>query len=186
MSLRRWIRISSLFDLLKSVFAPTKMVPFRLFDLPDELIIAILDLITTFSDLRSLACTCRRVQAIVEPQIYRKIFIRTEAQAVALLGALDKAPWRAKAVISFEARCKYLKFSNVNRCSDVVRRLPSLQEYVIESPYCNNSLWRIPQCRRKWGFHHTQLMNVFQESSCTPQNHVEISQRPLQSLRKRN
>lgn len=152
---------------------------FPIFELADELIIAIVQHVESRSDLCALAQTCRRLCKMAEPLIYRNIFIRTESQARAILQAITPKRHRACAVVTFEARCKYGEFTNVELCSDITGLTPNLREYVLESPFCNSKRWKKNKCINQWPRAFDCLMCDFREAAARAEH------APLQNLTKR-
>ena len=71
---------------------------FALMELPNELIAHIIEFIDSRDTLRRLSCTCRRVQQLTEPMLYRTILIRSGHRAERVLDALRSRLERALAV----------------------------------------------------------------------------------------
>ncbi|KAF2503082.1 hypothetical protein BU16DRAFT_612649 [Lophium mytilinum] len=126
----------------------------RFLSLADEMILAVIERVDQSEDLCTLARTCGRFQALVEPYIYRSVLVRTGANAICLATALDRRPSRALEIQHFEVRYIHkvvvddtgiVQSDNESGIESIDRILPhlrNLRHLTIESPCINNNPWR--------------------------------------------
>lgn len=108
-------------------------------ELVDELILRIIEEIDDLDALRSLARTCSRLQMLVEPAIYRNIFVRTGNDALALANSLVNRQDRLQAIRSIESRQKYEPDEcRLDVLLEIVQNARNVRQLTIESPYCNH------------------------------------------------
>jgi len=113
-----------------------------LLDLADELLLSIIEQVEKPKDLCNFALTCLRIQALVEPFIYRSILIRTGDQAVNLVCSTKARPVRASAIQTLEIRYVFTAEHNIEALDLVLMDLRNLRHLTIESPCLNNGPWR--------------------------------------------
>jgi hypothetical protein len=116
----------------------------RLFELADELLLAIIEEVDELQALRNLALTCKRFQGLVEPYIYRNIFIENGSQASRLVDSLRQGPERRDGVKSLMIKCgkatqpdEKLALLNAE-----IALFKNLREWHVETPCCNDIAWR--------------------------------------------
>lgn len=133
---------------------------FRLFDLPDELVVSIIEpLQDDKGTLLCLALCSKRLQALAEPFLYQSIFVREVGEVADLLHALQQRTERQKAIQVLEARCRFgrLASSMLSNLWSIMRTCVNLKELIVESPYCNNGRWSDSE---GWNAHMQQLFDA--------------------------
>ena len=139
-----------------------------LLQLPNELIGDIFEHINDRKTLKSLAQTCRRVQELAEPVLYRSILMRSSRQLYKLSGAIESRKERVEAIHAIDLRYTWQQrkwlgstasvrvlpiqsLSNNNHMltlGKLIGQATNMRQLTIESPYCNRSvgnesdLWR--------------------------------------------
>lgn len=113
---------------------------FPLLELPEELIVNVINKLDDVQTLRSLAVTSSRLQALSEPSLYSSFQrpLRTPSQARRLVAALNTRPQRAKDIRTLDARWK--SFDPI-AFFDILSRARNLKDMVHESPFCNYGRW---------------------------------------------
>ena len=130
-----------------------KTKPFPLLQLPNELISAIAEQIEEQQTLRSLARTCRRVQPLTEPVLYRSFFHRNANQTRRLSEAIESRAERVQAILAIDSRCKWQQRKWLITLAPIIAQANNLRQLTIESPYCNrglsgeSNLWRKTICK---------------------------------------
>ena len=114
----------------------------RLLDLADELLLGIIEQVEKPKDLCSFALACSRIQALVEPFIYRSILVRTGSQATGLVRSIKARPVRAYAIQTLEIRYIFTAEHDIEALDLVLMDLRNLRHLTIESPCLNNGPWR--------------------------------------------
>ncbi|CAK3903820.1 hypothetical protein DOTSEDRAFT_90064 [Lecanosticta acicola] len=135
--------------LMEKFAAMNTEVQFRLLDLPNELIAHIIEQVDSVKALRKLSQTCRRVQELTEPFLYRVALVRSGRRAEAILRSLETRRARAAAIRRLDVPCDYHQHQNFEALSSLLRQARNLKTLMIESPQCNNGdfedepTWRV-------------------------------------------
>lgn len=153
---------------------------FPLLDLPNELIAHIIEQVDTIRALRRLARTCRRVQQLAEPVLYRSIIIRTGPEMNDIRLAIDSRRERAAGIHFLEIPCHARYHQDFAAIADLLEQARNLKELMFESPQCNTSDF---EDAATWGVMARQLFEPFQNAVVLREG-VELSNRPLQKLKK--
>lgn len=110
---------------------------FPLLDLANELIVVILEHVDDPKELRAVALTCRHLQNLAEPLLYRSIFHTTGRQIVRLKEAITARKQRSHAIQIIESRCKLRQIGNLQELASIIANSKNLTDLTIESPFCN-------------------------------------------------
>ncbi|KAK5694275.1 hypothetical protein LTR97_009897 [Elasticomyces elasticus] len=112
---------------------------FRLFDLADELKIHIIDQLEgDLATLRALALSCRRLQSLSEPLLYKRRLLRSPPVVKHFLHGVGRRPQRATHIQRLDIRCEYRSVpSGFARLPALLEQTTELQDLTLESPYCN-------------------------------------------------
>jgi hypothetical protein len=112
---------------------------YPLLSLADELLLNILEHIGSKSDLRSLACTCSRLQALVEPFIWQSILILSGNHAMQAANSIQKREERALAIRSLQIRYPQHAAQGIEVLNLEMRKMIQLRELTVESSCPNNT-----------------------------------------------
>ncbi|KAF2160571.1 hypothetical protein M409DRAFT_70325 [Zasmidium cellare ATCC 36951] len=153
---------------------------FPLLDLPNELIAHIIEQVDNIRTLRRLARTCRRVQHLAEPALYRSILVRTGPETNDIRLALDSRPERAAGIHYLEIPCHARYRQDFEAIADLLDRARNLKELIFESPQCNTSEFEDAETWREMA---TQLFEPFQNAVAL-EKEVDLARKPLQKLRR--
>ncbi|TKA75087.1 hypothetical protein B0A55_05595 [Friedmanniomyces simplex] len=118
-----------------------EILPFRLFDLADELIVNIIEhLHDDLATLRALALCSRRLQSLSEPLLYRRRFLRIPSSVDRLLQTTNQRPPRAECIHDLEVRCQLSRSANDGFASLplLLEQATNLRSLTLESPFCNS------------------------------------------------
>ena len=151
---------------------------FRLLDLPNEVIAAIVEQIDNRITLQRLAYTCHRIKKLTEPVLYRHVLVRRGSRAEGLLDALSAhtARWSAVHVLDFP--CDAVHGHSFNAVKELVRNSPNLKKLMIESPACNSGDFEDEEA---WAWMTDRLFEPFQDAFKLSKD-TEILNAPLQKL----
>jgi hypothetical protein len=114
-------------------------VRFRLLDLPNELVVHIIEHVSSQSTLGQLSRVCKRIQQLTEPILYRYAMMRTGRDQAKMLDSLQQRTARAKALHYLDIPCHPLYVQSFDIISDILSRSLNLRELMIESPECNTT-----------------------------------------------
>ena len=119
-----------------------------LHDLPDELLLSIAECLEgNRKALQSLVLTCRRLQDLSEPTLYRSIFFRDPKKLRRLIDAIEDTPRRKCGIRSIDARCMFNRNPRTtgtaafNGLGLLLWHASKTTELIIESPFCNGG-WK--------------------------------------------
>lgn len=154
---------------------------FPLLDLPNELIAHIIEEVENIRTLRRLARTCRRVQHLAEPVLYRSILVRTGPETNDIRLAIDSRPERAGGIHSLDIPCHARYHQDFTAIAELLHRAHNLKELMFESPQCNTSDFEDTETWRQMA---GRLFQPFQ-SAVALENERDLSRRPLQKLKRR-
>ncbi|KAK5722684.1 hypothetical protein LTR15_005916 [Elasticomyces elasticus] len=123
----------------KLITAARQEQSFRLFDLADELKIHIIDQLEgDLATLRALALSCRRLQSLSEPLLYKRRLLRSPPVVKHFLHGVSRRPQRATHIKRLDIRCEYRSVpSGFARLPALLEQTTELQDLTLESPYCN-------------------------------------------------
>ncbi|KAF1992015.1 hypothetical protein K402DRAFT_399947 [Aulographum hederae CBS 113979] len=117
--------------------------PLRLFDLAEELILAIIEQIDSSDALCALARTSPRLQSLTEPYIYSDIFIRTGDETRNLSNLFTKRIERAWAVQNLTVRYVVDDENGMEVLNVWIQHMRKLRTLFIETPCCNDTFWHV-------------------------------------------
>ena len=157
--------------------AMSTIMQFRLLDLPTELIAHIIEAVDKIETLRKLASTCRRIQHIAEPVLYRRMLIQTGAKASHILRSFRARPERASALHILDIPCDSYYMQDVGVVVEVVTAAKALRELMIESPSCNEAEF---ESEDTWRPMTDRIFRPFEDAV----GELEVPPRPLQKLTK--
>ncbi|EME81300.1 uncharacterized protein MYCFIDRAFT_88010 [Pseudocercospora fijiensis CIRAD86] len=115
---------------------------FRLLDLPNELVSTIIEHVESVAILKTLCRTCRRLQYLTEPVLYRYALIRTGVETEFIHGAIThhtRGRDRAAALEKIDIPCHPRFHQNFQEVARILAAVSNLKELMIESPECNTS-----------------------------------------------
>lgn len=146
------------------------MAPATLGDLPDELLICVVELLQdNRSALRDLSLASRRLQALAEPVLYRTFFFVVSSELSRFYESARQHPWRSKAVQVLDARCKAGFADQFLLLADLLELAPNIRELTIESPFCNNRLWADAEKSAGWDKCFERWMEpLIKATTCNP------------------
>ncbi|KAK4613749.1 hypothetical protein CLAFUW4_08715 [Fulvia fulva] len=152
---------------------------FRLMDLPNELIAHIIDQIDSIKAVRRLSRTCRRIQHLAEPLLYRRIQLRTGCDVDQIITAVSSRPERAAAIRFLDIPCDDTYPQNHAAVGALLKGASGLRELMFESPECNSTDF---EDEEEWQAMTDELFEPFEwaVASISPTVHT----RPLQKLKK--
>ena len=110
---------------------------FSVLDLPDELIILIIEQVADLETLRKLASTCRHIQGMAESKLYRSIEICRGSRAKRILKATSTRPERAIAIQSLAIPCDSERRQGFGAYGRLLMCAVNLKEFSFESPECS-------------------------------------------------
>ncbi|EME42774.1 hypothetical protein DOTSEDRAFT_90064 [Dothistroma septosporum NZE10] len=151
---------------------------FRLMDLPNELIAHIIEQIDSVRHLRRLSRTCRRIQHLAEPVLYRSIRIRSGYKTDQIITAVSARAERAAAVRQLEIPCDDDYLQNYAAVEALLTEAKNLKNLMFESPECNSNSF---EDEEDWQEMSNNFFEPFQRAvaSIAPLVHA----RPLQNLK---
>ena len=79
---------------MEKISAMNTLPQFQLLDLPNELIAQVIEAVRSRDDVRNLACTCRRIQHLAEPVLYRSVLFRSGPRATSRAAPRSASPAR--------------------------------------------------------------------------------------------
>ncbi|KAF1950632.1 hypothetical protein CC80DRAFT_539515 [Byssothecium circinans] len=113
-------------------------------DLVDELLLSIIDQIDSHDTLCKFAASCSRFQGLVEPYVWRNLFITNGEHARRVASALDNRESRTSYIHELSIRYPFDQSAGIEQLSQWIAWMDKLRHLTIESPCPNNN-----------EFHHT-------------------------------
>ncbi|KAF2998265.1 hypothetical protein E8E13_006577 [Curvularia kusanoi] len=110
--------------------------------LVDELLLNVLDYVTSIKDLRNLAATCTRLQGLAEPYIWRSLVVHSGTHARDIATALDKRDERVDFIQNLSIQYKDPDKEGIEDLNHWLTLMSKLRHLTLESPCPNNSEWR--------------------------------------------
>ena len=107
--------------------------------LVDELLLSVIDQIDCHESLCNLAATCLRFQGLVEPYVWRSLFITNGSHAHNVACALDSHEPRTSYVYDLSVRYPYDQSSGIEQLNQFIGWMTKLRHLTIESPCPNNN-----------------------------------------------
>ncbi|KAF2836765.1 hypothetical protein M501DRAFT_1059710 [Patellaria atrata CBS 101060] len=131
-------------------------IGFRFMQLADELILAIIEQINDNKSLCTLAATCRRLQQLVEPYIYRNLLLTDGSQATTLLNAFNSRPDRLAGIriLGIYVGHKLAENDPTERSKGIealesfIYRMRNLRQLTLEALCCNDGPFQTRQPTR--------------------------------------
>ena len=136
----------------------------QLMQFPDEILLAIIAHVEEPADLCSLALTCRRIQDLTEPAIYRAMLICKGEKARRVAHALNTDPRRQRLVEDLLVSCPFESWLGIEDLQDHLSHMPKLKSLRLETPDCNQRdhservHWRRIQERYEASFRRASVM----------------------------
>lgn len=164
---------------INKVRAMNTPIEFQLLDLPNEIISLIISHVKTVSLLKLLCRTCRRVQHLAEPYLYRYALIRTGTETEMVLNAMlrkERKKDRVAALQAVDIPCNPKHHQNFRAVEQLLNEAVSLKELMVESPECNNMDF---ESEAEWEEMVGHLFRPFQAALTDT-----ASPKPLQNLRR--
>jgi hypothetical protein len=112
---------------------------YPLLSLADELLLNILEQIDSKKDLCSLACTCFRLQGLVEPFIWRSLLILSGGHATQIASSVQKREERTLAIRSLQIRYPQHAAQGIENLNPEMKKMLQLRELTVESSCPNNT-----------------------------------------------
>ncbi|CAI6342187.1 unnamed protein product [Periconia digitata] len=109
--------------------------------LVDEVLLSIIDQIDSRENLINLACTCARFQSLVEPYLWRSLFVTRGDHAREVACALDSREQRPSHVRELSIRYRDEDREGIEELNHFIGLMDKLRHLTIESPCPNNSEW---------------------------------------------
>ncbi len=109
--------------------------------LVDELLLSVLDFVTSLGDLRNFAATCTRLQGLAEPYIWRSLLVTSGTYARDVAIALDKRDERVDFIQELSIRYKDTDKEGIEDLNHWITLMSKLRHLTLESPCPNNSEW---------------------------------------------
>ena len=148
---------------------------FRLLDLPNELIIRVVELVNTLATLSHLACTCRRIQELVEPVLYRELLVKNPTHANVLQASFKGRPQRALAVQAVAIPTNPTLLWHREMVGTLLSKVLGVKDLMIESPLVNSPVF---EPEDTWNLMTDHLFQPFKAALIKS----KPSTRPLQKL----
>lgn len=165
---------------LAELFAMAVNMQFPLLDLPNEVIILVIEQVSTRSELSKLARTSRHIQRLAEPVLYRELFIRTRKHLSRIFNALcnGEGDVRLATIRSLTVPCESAQNWRFDPLHRILRDANNLRNFEFESPNCNFDRF---ENALAWDRMTRNMFETFHQATMTP----TTSPKPLQHLRKR-
>lgn len=172
---------------LKSVFrrvtrklaAMNATFRFALLELPTELIAQIIEHVDNRTTLKHLACTCRKIQELTEPVLYRSALIRDAVQMTNMLhSVVGNRPARAKAIHHLDVPCHPRSSPSFDDLGVLLENALNLRRLMVESPECNTGEF---EDEDSYEYMARNLFRPFESAVCVN----DVERRPLQRLQER-
>ena len=160
---------------IEKMAAMSTVTEFPLLELPNELIIRVIEFIDEMTTLSRLACTSQRLQELAEPLLYRQILLRGTTQAKQLATAFDHRPQRPRAVHALDVPANPSMVKQWSLVGTLMNRMTGLRSVMIESPLVNSTNF---ESDNVWASMAHELFSPFQAA-------VDLgapSLKPLQNL----
>jgi hypothetical protein len=155
----------------------SSVIQFPLLSLVDELLLNILEHVNSRASLQNLACTCSRLQALVEPFIYRDLLILSGEHAVQIVKSIQSRENRVWGIRTLQIRYPEAGAAGIETLNLPMKKMSQLRELNIESSCPNNG----GVLGKLWGEGRIDCAGFFEYASQIvpgPNSRVQI---PLQS-----
>ncbi|PPJ54831.1 hypothetical protein CBER1_08428 [Cercospora berteroae] len=111
---------------------------FPLLDLPNELIANVIEHVDSRKTLRKLNRTCKRIQQLTEPILYRYALIRDGDRTRDLLRSVEHQPARAKAIHELDIPCDCRSATWFEGLARLLETTVNVKRLMLEMPQVNN------------------------------------------------
>lgn len=153
----------------------------RLQDIPNELLLTIVDQIDDRATLCSLAGTCSKFQLVSEPHIYKSLLILDGSKVKAVLAkSFVTRPARLSAIQDLAVRYRFTAEEGIEELEPFLYRMAQLRHLLIEAPCCNDTPWTYNEPWKSHG--RIDFGKLFEASLST---NSSITPRPLAHLESR-
>ena len=112
---------------------------FALLKLPTEMIAQIIEHVEDRKALKRLARTCKVLQDLAEPVLYRYALIRDGESTMHMNTVITKRPARAKAIHELDVPCNWRTTPFFHNLGELLESARNLKRLMIESPECNTA-----------------------------------------------
>ena len=147
-----------------------------------ELLLIVIDHITSHKDLCNFAATCARLQGLAEPYVWRSLLVLSGTHARNITASLDRRDERVDYIQELSIRYKDSDKEGIEDLNHWLTLMSKLRHLTLESPCPNNSEWRHGEPFHGWSrINYSNLM----ASSVFPREGLPVALPMLQS-RKRN
>lgn len=155
--------------------ARSTTMEFDLLNLPNELIIRVVELVDSLKALSRLACCSKRMQELAEPILYQNLLVKDASSAKALIDAFKGRPKRALAVHNLNVPSHQSMERQMNGLKFLLKELHGLRNLKFESPFVNTHNF---ESQDVW----TSMTNELFQPFCQAVLPNAPSPRPLQKL----
>ncbi|KAF2211345.1 hypothetical protein CERZMDRAFT_98655 [Cercospora zeae-maydis SCOH1-5] len=155
------------------IAAMTTTFKFPLLDLPNELIAEVIEHVDSRKTLRILSRTCKRIQQLTEPALYRYALVRNGARARHLLHSIEQKPARAKAIHELDIPCDCRSAPWFEGLARLLESAVNLNRLMLEMPQVNNGEFEDQELHEQMT---TALLRPFQAAIS------DADSKPLQKL----
>lgn len=148
--------------------------------LVDELLLNVLDFVTSLGDLRNIAATCTRLQGLAEPYIWRSVLVLSGTHARNVAVALDQRDQRVDFIQELSIRHRNTHKEGIEDLNHWMTLMSKLRYLTLESPCPNNSEWSQGELFDGWSrIDYSNLM----ASAVFPREGLPVALPMLQSCR---
>lgn len=163
-------------SMLGRIAAMNTKFQFNLLDLPNELIVLVFEQLDDQKTIRNLCRTCRRVQELAEPILYRAALMRSGYAMDRYFDSLEKKKSRMHAVHGLDLALDPDYAQSFPLISRILCATKNLKRLFIESPQCNSTDFEDDE---SWEHMARWLLNPFSYNPSTE------GARSLQNLQER-
>jgi hypothetical protein len=150
---------------------------FSLFSLVDELLLNILEHVDSRASLQNLACTCSRLQALVEPFIYRSLLILSGEHATQIVKCIRSREDRAWGIRTLQIRYPEVLAAGIEALNLPMKKMVQLRKLTIESSCPNNG----GELGERWGEGRIDCASFFEYASQVMPGPIPRVRIPLQT-----
>lgn len=166
--------------------SPSTRFEFDLQGLPEELICLVIEHIDQVRSLQRLSRTCRQLQRLAEPKLYRHHILRNGYEADLLLHSLERLPARGSYIHTLAYPMDADDQQSFELLEKLLMRSTHLKEFSFESPECSTNNF---EDEDTWEEMTDLLFQPFQEATngqlLPSETPLEVAMKPLGMLSKR-
>lgn len=151
--------------------------------LVDELLLIVIDHITSLRDLCNFAATCARLQGLSEPYVWRSLQILSGIHARNVAVSFDRRDERVDYIQELAIRHKDSNKEGIEELNHWLALMSKLRHLTLESPCPNNSEWKHGEPFHGWSrINYSNLI----ASSVFPREGMPVALPMLQSCKDRH